>query len=506
MFAGRNPSTRKTRWWSATRVVAPLAAVAAVAAGIAVTPSDATAATTGYKVPSLSGNTWASGVFTRGTDPVRDEAFATYRGRPLDVVTTWPARTTWDDFIQPVEAYTAFSGKPYTMAYGIPPVPEGDANATMAGCAAGSYNSKWVTFANTMLSTNQGSSIIRLGWEMNGNWYKWGGEANAANARAHATQFAACFRQIVTTVRAVAPNLKFDWNVNRGFSEGIRATADVLAAYPGDDVVDIVGIDSYDSWLSWNDQLNSEQALNYWLNFAIAHDKKLSVPEWGVFTSANGKGGHDDNPTYIQAMYDFFTANAANIAYESYFSNETDDGANSLWNPVQMPLSSAKYKQLWTSTVTPPTATPTPTPTPGTGTTTKIEDTATGTTTGTVQFSTGWSACTGTTCTRASDNSYQWTATTGSTATVRFTGNTFTWYGMKEPFSVIATVAVDGGTPVDVDPYVATASTGTVPIYTSPTLTQGTHTAVITMTNRRNTNSTGGASITFDRFDVTSAG
>jgi len=35
-------------------------------------------------------------------------------------------------------------------------------------------------------------------------------------------------------------------------------------------------------------------------------------------------------------------------------------------------------------------------------------------------------------------------------------------------------------------------------------LTEGAHTAVITMTSRRNANSTGGSSITFDRAEVIS--
>ncbi len=42
-----------------------------------------------------------------------------------------------------------------------------------------------------------------------------------------------------------APEMKFDWTVNRGVSAGL---ADATQAYPGDDYVDIVGIDSYDSY------------------------------------------------------------------------------------------------------------------------------------------------------------------------------------------------------------------------------------------------------------------
>lgn len=133
-------------------------------------------------------------------------------------------------------------------------------------------------------------------------------------------------------------------------------------------------------------------------------------------------------------------------------------------------------------------------------TTTTIEDTDTAG----MQFSAGWNNCSGN-CGRAADNSFKWTSTVGATATVRFTGTQIVLHGMKEPFAYIATAAIDGATAVDVDYYAPTTSTTTVPVFTSPVLAQGNHTLVLTMTNRRNTASTGGMSITLDRAEVTDA-
>ena len=472
------------------KLTAGLAVIAALVAGSAFGSSSAAAAANdGYKVPSRSGGAWASGAFVLGWDTPRYAEFANYRQRPLDVVSTFPSRATWDDFIEPGPAYSTFTGQPYTMVYGIPPIPE-EEDASLDQCAAGDYNDKWTTFGHTMTDAGLGSSIIRLGWEMNGRWFRWGADADAV-------AYAECFRQVVTTVRAVAPNLKFDWNVNRGASNGISDTEELQnVAYPGDAYVDIIGVDTYDSWVDWNWALNDpEQGMNAWLAFAREHGKKLSFPEWGLYTTTFENGdpapGHGDQPDYIQHMYDFFRVNAADIAYEAYFSNDNNDGRNSLWNPVQMPLASAKYKQLYKTTTTPPGVT-------------SIQDTARGTGVGQVQFSANWGQCTGTTCAKVSDRSYVWTATPGSTATVRFTGSRFRWFGMREPFSVIATVAIDGGTPVDVDPYVPNASVGSDQLYVSPVLAEGTHTVVITMTDRRNEDSQGGSSITFDRIDVAS--
>jgi hypothetical protein len=130
----------------------------------------------------------------------------------------------------------------------------------------------------------------------------------------------------------------------------------VLDAYPGDGYVNIIGVDSYDMWPpantsgGWEAQLNGPYGLNYWLSFAEQHGKKLSVPEWGLAADVNpawnGHSGGDD-PTYIQDMFDFFSANSANIAFEAYFNFPGND--NSLYGPNQVPASAAKYQQLWSA-------------------------------------------------------------------------------------------------------------------------------------------------------------
>jgi hypothetical protein len=150
-----------------------------------------------------------------------------------------------------------------------------------------------------------------------------------------------------------------------------------------------------------------------------------------------------------------------------------------------------------------PTQTPTPTPTTTTPVTYSIEDSNQGTAVGQLQFSSGWNACSGN-CANASDGSFKWTQTTGATVTIKFTGHQIALYGMKEAQAYIGTAAIDGGTAVDVDYYATTNSATTVKVYTSPTLTEGTHTLVLTRTDRKNTASTGGNSITFDRAEITS--
>jgi hypothetical protein len=259
-----------------------------------------------------SGLPWASGAYTSVAGQPGAEAFGAWRGRPLDVVDTWSARSIWSDIVTPTWLYEMWSGSPYTMAFGVAMLPEDVSGVSLQMGADGKYNAYWKEFGSVIASYGLGDSIIRLGWEFNGNWYVW-----------QATQpevWAECWRQIVTSVRSTAPGLRWNWNVSRGVSAGL---AEPTQAYPGDAYVDMIGVDSYDQWppattaAGWQSQLNGTQGLSYWLAFAQAHGKQFSVPEWGNVGPGPSTGG--DDPQYVVDMAAFFAANALNIAFECNF-------------------------------------------------------------------------------------------------------------------------------------------------------------------------------------------
>jgi beta-mannanase len=124
----------------------------------------------------------------------------------------------------------------------------------------------------------------------------------------------------------------------------------VAEAYPGNDVVDIVGVDFYDMWPAYPNQAawsadymrtqnGGPRGLGAWLAFARAHGKPLSVPEWG--TTPARSGGSGDHPAYIQAMHDFFTEHAAEIGYETYFNIHS---GFQLWPSTVYTGSAAAYR------------------------------------------------------------------------------------------------------------------------------------------------------------------
>ncbi|MEK0086009.1 hypothetical protein U1T56_22870, partial [Geminicoccaceae bacterium SYSU G07066] len=93
--------------------------------------------------------------------------------------------------------------------------------------------------------------------------------------------------------------------------------------------------------------------LGAWLAWAKAKGKRFSVPEWGVSDHYPGMPCADngfDNPFFIEKMYQFFRANAAVMAYESYFNGGGSiipPGVHKIYPPANNPAAAARYQQLW---------------------------------------------------------------------------------------------------------------------------------------------------------------
>lgn len=202
----------------------------------------------------------------------------------------------------------------------------------LADVAAGLHDAEFTHAARTIAAA-QPDAIIRIGWEMNISSMAW-------FAVGHYPEYIAAYRRVVGLFRAQSAGFKFDWCPGAGSQEG---PADL--AYPGDDVVDYIGLDVYDytGGTSVEDRwatitLNGPFGLSWHRTFAAAHGKLISYPEWGV-----GEAG--DNPYFVQQMYDWFTTNSAQLAYACYFN------VNGLWptqiDNNQFPLSQALFQTLF---------------------------------------------------------------------------------------------------------------------------------------------------------------
>jgi hypothetical protein len=121
--------------------------------------------------------------------------------------------------------------------------------------------------------------MIRPGWEMNGDWYRW------SVTNENAAQFVEAFRRIAQTAHAYTrKKVAVCWNP--GYIAG--GSTDYTTFYPGDEYVDYVGIDTYGAasgvpndspFHTYND--NKHWCVDDAIKFSIAHGKPLCFPETG---------------------------------------------------------------------------------------------------------------------------------------------------------------------------------------------------------------------------------
>ncbi|MEV5826011.1 glycosyl hydrolase [Spirillospora sp. NPDC052242] len=206
--------------------------------------------------------------------------------------------------------------------------------------ARGRFDRHYRTLAKRLAAADAGDAIIVLGWEMNGNSYTGRCAPDPKAWRAY-------WRRIVEAMRAVpGTNFRFDFTPTRG-----RDAISWTTCYPGDDVVDIIGSDSYDQphGATFEDYVNEPYGLRDQAEFAQARGKPISFAEWGLFRNS-------DNPEYIRGMHRWI------MSHDVVYQTISDYCPHGVWNCPENPRSSRAYRELFGGVPAP--AKPNPSPSP----------------------------------------------------------------------------------------------------------------------------------------------
>jgi beta-mannanase len=230
----------------------------------------------------------ALGLFVAGENPASISALAGQLGVTADVQTVY-ADDNYTAFTPPITTRRLLLG-----VGELTPV-----QATAIGA--------------TLVATGHANTMIRIMWEMNGNWLPWGVQALSA------AQYIAIYQAAEHAFAAVPGNhFQYIWNINAGSAEPGRTEFDT---YPGNAYVSNIGIDFYD--------YDDDSAIPPILAFAAAHGKPVSFDEWGL----NGT----DDPAYINYVASIVKNLGNNVTLQAYFS----DGSS---NIEQFPKSEAAYR------------------------------------------------------------------------------------------------------------------------------------------------------------------
>ncbi|MGW7134685.1 glycoside hydrolase family 26 protein [Streptomyces bobili] len=209
--------------------------------------------------------------------------------------------------------------------------------------AAGQFDHHFRALAERLVKAGAPDTVIVLGWEMNGITYthRCGPDPEA---------WKTYWKRIVTAMRAVpGQKFKFDFTPSRG-----RDAVPWTQCYPGDDTVDIVGMDSYDqpSGISFDEQVTEPYGLQEHVDFAKSHGKPISYPEWGLFR--NG-----DNAEYMRRMLAWMDE------HKPLYNTVTDYCPHGVWQCSKNPKASEIYRAVLSGRTDEP-ATPTTPTTPTT--------------------------------------------------------------------------------------------------------------------------------------------
>lgn len=246
-----------------------------------------------------------------------------------------------------LDGVSGYRGTRSNVVYSVPATCVG---TPLAAVAAGRHDAAFADVARGLVLAGFPNAILRIGWEMNGDWFPW----KARGAEAH---FIAAYRRIADVMRAV-PGTQFRlcWNpdaiMGRYWGAGL---ADPPDCYPGDAHVDYVGCDPYNRWwdavnaplnaagqpvragetpfpiatqvVRWNREIIGRSGsdvyatrpagdttkpfgLAFFRRFATDHGKGLIIGEWGTgFDSAARGNNCGDDGYYTARMCAWMQAN-----------------------------------------------------------------------------------------------------------------------------------------------------------------------------------------------------
>ncbi len=203
-------------------------------------------------------------------------------------------------------------------------VPNDEVRRLLRRAASGAFDDHFEVLAERLVDLGVPDTVIVLGWEMNGITYTHRCGPDPESWKRY-------WRRIVTVMRSVpGQRFRFDFAPNRGMD-----AIPWPECYPGDEFVDIIGMDAYDQpyGLDFDQQVSEPYGLQHHVDFARRHGKPISYPEWGLFR--NG-----DNITYMLRMLAWMDE------HKPLYNTITDYCPHGVWLCSDNPRASALYRAL----------------------------------------------------------------------------------------------------------------------------------------------------------------
>jgi hypothetical protein len=276
-------------------------------------PSDASGATDAMD-GSAGALSYMIGIKTNGV-PAGPATVASWLGRPVDVAGTTITTTSYIG-----------SGAPYTTSGGAYPLLEvsfpllsifGESNALndMSKAASGAYDATYTQMAETLATWKNPLLSVRIGWELNGNWYAW---SNGVGTNATYANYVAAFRRAAAIVKSKNPDVLIQWCVAWGQADPTPYWPGAYDAQSNPGGVDVISMDFYQANIT---QYNNGGTTSTWamaqstsassgpivldwmVTFAQSKNVKIALSEYGAGKPGSngiGSGPGLDDGTWTQ--------------------------------------------------------------------------------------------------------------------------------------------------------------------------------------------------------------
>jgi hypothetical protein len=214
-----------------------------------------------------------------GLDTTGPAKVENWLGRPVDVAGATITTTAWIN----TATFTNTTGTNPLLECSFPLLSifnESNNLTDMAQAASGAYDATYTAMAKALAAWPNPLLSVRIGWEFNGNWYKW---SNGVGTNATYTTYVAAFKRAAAIIKQYNPHALVQWCVAWGQPDPTPYWPGVYDATTNPGGVDVISMDFYQANIS---QYNNAGKQSTW---AMAQSDTTINLDW-MTTFAQQKG------------------------------------------------------------------------------------------------------------------------------------------------------------------------------------------------------------------------
>jgi hypothetical protein len=237
----------------------------------------------------------------------------------------------------------------------------GESNALddMAQAASGAYDATYEAMAEALAAWKNPLLSVRIGWELNGNWYAWspGVGTNATDAN-----YIAAFQHAAALIKKHNPSALIQWNLAWGQPDPTPLWPGAYDPTTNPGGADVISMDFYQANISQYNNGGKQSTwalaqsgvtvnLDWMVAFAQNKGVRIALSEYGAgspSSAGEGSGPGLDDGTWTAASIAWMNAQPPGFFLWTSWSD--DEPADDIVTPGANPAEQAAWSAAWKGT------------------------------------------------------------------------------------------------------------------------------------------------------------